>query len=182
MALINIPLTGLWSTIRDAINSNFSTLKGSTGWVAYTDSQYTSGSPLSLVGGDPLVNLPNNSGSILDTFKPSDISQLYDGSVITGRVGDGINLTISFAVRPTTAQPTRITTVPDIGGGVGEIEDYKNDILFGKGQNVVQRYLSSYNAYTLDTWEENGATMKIQADQNCEIFGIRYLITAITRG
>lgn len=181
MALISIPLTGLWSAVRDALNSNFSSLEGRTGWAAYTDTQYTEGSPLPLFGGDPVVNLPNNAGIVLDTYKPADIDTLYDGSAITGREGDSIIITISFAVKPTTAQPTRITTVPDIGGAIGEIEDYKNDITLGKGQNVVQRYLSSYNAYTLDTWEANGATMKIQSDQNCEIYGIRYLITATSR-
>ena len=151
------------------------------GWASYTDTQYTSGAPFSVTGNNVYVNLPNNSGTVLDTQLPVDVSSFYNGTVITGREGDGISVSISFAVRPTTTQTTRVTVVPDIGGAVGEIEDYASDITLSRGSGIIQRFLLNFNAYTLDTWETNGATMKIKSDQNCEIFGIRYLITRTHR-
>ena len=152
-----------------------------TGWASYTDTQYTSGVPFSITGNDTYVNLPNNAGTVLDTQLPIDVSTFYNGTVITGREGDGISISISFAVRPTTTQTTRVTVVPDIGGAIGEIEDYASDVTLSRGSGIVQRFLLNFNAYTLDTWELNGATMKIKADQNCEIFGVRYLITRTHR-
>lgn len=154
-------------------------LKGATGWAVYFDTQYTSGSPLSLTG-ETQVNLPNNAGTKIESQIPTYITKMYDELTqkVIGRNGDGLNLTISFAVRPTTAALTRITVVPDIGGLIGEIEDYKDDHVFSKGNGVVQRYLSSFDAYTLDTWEANGAQLKVEASHACEIYGIRYLFTA----
>lgn len=148
-----------------------------TGWGAYTDTVLTEISPLSVTGNNTYVNLPNNKGNTLEIQKPMDVSTFYDGTAITGRNGDGISLTLSFAVKPLTNQPTRVTLVPDIGGAIGEIEDYARDVVLGRGQNITQRYLSSFDAYTLDTWEANGAILKIKSDHNCEVFGIRYLIT-----
>ena len=148
-----------------------------TGWGSYTDTLYTSGSPLTLIAGDPYVNLPNNAGSVNETQIPIDITTFYNGSTILGREGDGLNLTISFAVNPTTNNTTRVTVAPDIGGAIGIIEDYEVDTTFSRGLGVVQRFLKSYDAFTLDTWQANGATLKIKADQGCEIYGIRYLFT-----
>lgn len=149
----------------------------STGWGVYTDLNYTEAAPLSIVGGAAYVNLTNNKASFIETQKPLDVATFYDGTVITGRNGDGINITLSFSVKPKTNQVTSVNIVPDIGGAVGEIQDYAKDQSFGKGLNVVQRYLSSFNAFTLGTWEANGAQLKIKATDNCDIFNIRYLIT-----
>ena len=150
-----------------------------TGWGSYTDTLYTSVSPLVLTGGAAYVNLTNNKGSFLETQKPTDVDTFYDGTTITGRFGDSIMITISFAVKPTTNQSTRVTVIPDIGGVVGEITDYEKDETFSKGLNIVQRYLNSFGAYTYDTWEANGAQLKIKADQNAEIYNIRYLINRL---
>lgn len=171
-------------TFRDFLDSNTGTdgvlyYANSTGWGVYGDNALTEGTPLSLTGGAAYVNLPNNAASKIETQKPVDIDTFYDESItkITGRNGDGLNITLSFAVKPTTNQVTMVTVVPDIGGAIGEIEDYARDVSFSKGQNVEQRYLSSFDVYTLDTWEANGAQLKIKADQNCEIYNVRYLLT-----
>lgn len=169
-------VTYLESQILSVTDSTTSGIDNSTGWGAYSDTQYTEQNPLILSAGVQ-VNLPNNAFNKLETQLPTDISTFYDGTVITGRFGDGLNITLSFAVKPITTQVTRITTVPDIGGAIGEIEDYKHDEVFDKGNGVEQRYLKAYDAYTYDTWEANGATMKIEASHNCHIYNIRYLLT-----
>lgn len=149
-----------------------------TGWGDYVDTQYTSSNPFTGVPTSPTrVTLPNNAGTIRHQQKPIDITTFYDSSTstITGRDGDGINIVIEFKARPANTNIPRITVAIDIGGGVGEI--YKGDFLMAKGAGVEHYYLNSFSAYTLDTWENNGGTVKISSTFAVEIYDIRYIIT-----
>ncbi|WP_242084715.1 hypothetical protein [Aestuariivivens sediminis] len=156
------------------INEN--SLSDYSGWADYVDGVYTSASPLSLTASNK-VTLPNNAMTVRDSQKPTDIIEFYNASnsTITGRNGDGININIEFKARPTTAAVTKLTVAIDIGGAVGEI--YVRDFIMSKGNGVEHYYLSSFNAYTLDTWETNGGTVKIVSDASAEIYDIRYVIT-----
>ncbi|WMI65284.1 hypothetical protein RBH94_14620 [Aestuariibaculum sp. YM273] len=147
-----------------------------TGWADYSDGTYTEASPLSLVA-NTKITLPNHATTIRDSQKPIDITEFYNStnSTITGRNGDGINVVIEFKIKPTVNQTTKITVAIDIGGGIGEL--YKRDFITSKGVGVQHYYLSSFNAYTLDTWEANGGTVKIVSDYAAEIYDIRYIIT-----
>ncbi|WGK66232.1 hypothetical protein [Croceiramulus getboli] len=148
-----------------------------TGWGDYVDGNYTSGSPLALAAATK-ITLPNNAATVRDSQKPVDVTTFYDSSTstITGRDGDGINIVIEFKARPTTnTATTRLTVAIDIGGAVGEI--YTRDFLLGKGTGVEHYYLSSFNAYTLNTWEANGGTVKIVSTAAAEVYDIRYIIT-----
>ena len=149
-----------------------------TGWGSYSDTLYTEGSPLTLSAGVK-VDLTNNAGSSIESQLPTGITTLYNGSTITGFDGDGQLLTISFRVKQTSNQATRVTVVPDIGGAVGEIDDFRRDQSFNRGINVEQGYLSSFGVYNGATWEANGATLKIESDEPCEIYNIRFLIHRI---
>ena len=147
-----------------------------TGWADYVDGTYTSASPLILSSTE--ITLPNDAAITRDIQKPNDITTFYDSAsqTITGRDGDGINIVIEFKARPnTTSATTRITLAIDIGGAVGKI--YKRDFLLAKGNNVEHYYLSSFHAYTLDTWEANGGTIKIVSTASTDIYDIRYVIT-----
>lgn len=147
-----------------------------TGWAQYSDTQYTSSSPFVLT---PYIKttLPNNAGITLDPQKPVDVTAFYNStnSTITGRSGDGINLVIEFKVIPTNNKTTKVTVAIDIGGSIGEI--FTRDFITSKGVNVEHFYLSSFNAYTLGTWEANGGTIKIVSDFAAKVYDIRYVIT-----
>jgi hypothetical protein len=158
-------------------NENFDEIYGATGWGDYVDTTYTVGSPFSVVDGAAAVALPNNKGTVLETQKPIDITTFYDGSVITGRNGDGINITIEFKCKPTGAGASpRLSLYIDIGGAVGAI--YVRDFVLSKGSGVEHYYLSSFNAYTLNTWEANGGMVMVSADnEDIDIYDIRYVIT-----
>ena len=145
-----------------------------TGWGAYNDTQYTSGSPLSLVA-DTDTLLPNNAGSVIETQKPSDIDTFYDGYVITGRAGDGLLITVDLIATPTSVAATSIELWFDIGGAVGEL--YRRIVTFPKGNGVPRPINFSTSAYTLDTWEANGATAYVRADGPVDIYNIRYVLT-----
>ena len=147
-----------------------------TGWADYVDVTRTSAAPLNLIA-NVKITLPNDANTIRDSQKPIDITKFYDStnSTITGRDGDGLNVLIEFKVRPTANQTTKITVAIDIGAPVGEI--YTRDFITSKGVGVEHYYLSSFNAYTLDTWETNGGTIKIVSDYAADVYDIRYILT-----
>lgn len=150
-----------------------------TGWGNYADTVYTSGSPFVLNQVDLQVNLPNNAGIVIDNQKPTDISEFYDGTKILGKNGDAYSITIEFKVKPTgNATNARISTAIDIGGAVGEI--YLRDFSLSKGINVEHHYLSSFTYYTLDTFEANGGTIRVQAfNEDLEVYDIRYVFARL---
>lgn len=174
MAKQTIPNTGLWSSIASLINSNFTDAYNFTGWTQYQDTQYTSGSPLSVVGNTDTI-LPNNALSKIESQKPDDIATMYDGTVITGRNGDGLGITIDMNAVPTNAGTTFLEVWIDIGGGVGQL--YKRIITFPKGTGIVRPINFTVNAYTLDTWETNGGTVYVRANGSIDLYDIRYVLT-----
>lgn len=164
---------GSWSELVSDNNVN-----DYTGWADYTDGTYTSASPLVLSSSNK-ITLPNNANTIRDSQKPSDITTFYDetSQTITGRNGDAINIGIEFKARPNTSSVTRLTVTIDIGAPVGEI--YTRDFVLAKGNGVEHYYLSSFNAYTLNTWEANGGTVKIVSTASADIYDIRYVISRV---
>lgn len=175
-----IPNDGTGDPLRDAMiksNNNFNEIYDFTGWAVYNDTQYTTGSPFLVTAGAPSQALPNNALSKIETQLPTDVTTFYDGTVITGRNGDGIMIMMEFQCRPTTnSSDVRLKTSIDIGGLIGEI--YPFEFNLGKGIGVEHFFLKSTLAYTLDTWESNGGTVMIEAfNSNIEVYNIRYLIT-----
>ena len=161
---------------RVKINENFTEAYGWSGWGVYNDTVYNTGSPFTATTGSAIL-LPNNKGSLIETQKPIDVTTFYDGTVIKGINGDGLNITIEFRCRPTTgASNVRMQVKLDIGGAVGVL--YPRDFALTKGSGVEHNYLSSFNVYTLNTWEANGASVYVEAfNSNIEVYDIRYLIT-----
>ena len=152
----------------------FSELFGRTGWAQYDDTQYTSGSPFSILADTDTV-LPNNKGGVIESQMPTDITTMYDGTVITGRNGDGILITVDCFVVPTNVGTTSIDLWFDIGGSVGEL--YRRVITFPKGTGEVRPINFTVSGYTLGTWETNGAKVYVNANGPADIYGIRYVIT-----
>tara|TARA_R100001369_G_scaffold91677_1_gene133668 strand:+ start:6012 stop:6719 length:708 start_codon:yes stop_codon:yes gene_type:complete len=141
-----------------------------TGWADYIDGTYTSANPF--IVNSTKVTLPNDAATIRDSQKPIDVTEFYNttNSTITGRDGDAINIVIEFKARPNTSSVTRLTLAIDIGGTIGEI--YKRDFVLAKGNNVEHYYLSSFNAFTLNTWEANGGAVKISSTASADIYDI----------
>ncbi|WP_055411776.1 hypothetical protein [Nonlabens sp. YIK11] len=153
-----------------------------TGWADYVDTIHDTDNPF-IVGdisssiSPNRVTLPNNAGTIRDTQKPIDVTTFYDSASqsITGRNGDGVNIVIEFKARPNTTTESRLTIAIDIGAPVNEI--YTRDFVLSKGKDVEHFYLSSFNAYTLGTWQANGGLVKVSCTASTDIYDIRYVIT-----
>ena len=54
---------------------------------------------------------------------------------------------------------------------------YKRIISFPKGNGIERPVNFTVSGYTLNTWETNGAVVKIRANGTCDIYDIRYVIT-----
>lgn len=148
-------------------------LTNDLGWAAYKDTTYTTSSRLTVSPGSDTV-LPNNSGSVVGSFSPPDIANLYDGTVITGIQGEGRLITVEMKLEPQTGA-NYMDMWFDIGGSVGEI--YRRTVAFPKGSGAEYNHVSTTAVYTLDTWEANGATVYVRPDGgNVEIWNIRYVI------
>lgn len=147
-----------------------------SGWGVYNDTQFTEAAP-GMVAGNTTYYMPNNAGNKIESQLPLDVATFYDTSTqsITGRNGDGLNVVIEFKLKPTTNLNTRVTLSIDIGGGVGEI--YKRDFTLTKGVGEEHFYLSSFDAYTLGTWQANGGRVLIRSTAAVEVYEIRYVLT-----
>lgn len=179
MAQINIPDTGLWATIANALNSMFSEIFGRTGWGDYVDTQYSSITPFPVPASTDTI-LPNNAGTTIDFQKPTDIATFYDGTTITGRNGDGLLITFEFIAVPTNVNTTEIEIWIDITGGTGTpvalANLYRRLETFEKGVGAEKTITYSIAAYTLGTWEANGGVVKVRTNGTCDIFGTRYIL------
>lgn len=173
MAIGTISDGELAPSVRTKLNSTIDIANDNTGWAQYQDTQYSSGSPFSLAANTDTI-LPNNAGSVIDSQKPSDITTFYDGSVITGRDGDGIIITVDFTAVPTNVNTTTLEVWFDIGGAVGEL--YRRIITFPKGNGIARPVNFTVLGYTLGTWETNGATVYVNANNTCDVYGMRYVI------
>ena len=151
-----------WAELRSADTS---------GWASYNDTQYTSGAPFTL-SADTDTALPNNKGTTLETQKPSDVTTFYDGTVITGRNGDNLDLQIYFKATPS-SQNQWLEIWVDIGGSVGEL--YRQTFSFPRGTGVERGIMYSLaSAYTLGTWEANGGTVYVRSNASATIHSIVY--------
>ena len=144
-----------------------------SGWGNYSDTQYTSGSPFSISANTDTV-IPNNRGSVLEGEVPRDVGTFYDGSVITGRSGDSISITVDLKLLPTSRSTTIAEFWFDIGGSVGEI--YRRIVTFPKGDGVARPVDFTIAGYTLGTWEANGATVYVRTNGTAGMYDIRYVI------
>jgi hypothetical protein len=180
MARINLTYAGVWETFVNAFNAMFIDLYGWSGWADYTDTVYTSASPLALVAGVATF-LPNDKGTTLEGQKPTDVATFYDGTYILGRDGDGIAVTVNFTARPSVTATDEVSVWVDITAGTGTptrfANLFKNITSFKQGVGVERPISLTFSGYTAATWEANGGRLKIQSNGACDVYDISYTIT-----
>lgn len=149
--------------------ARIASLEDCTGWGAYVNTAGTQ-----TLTAATKVSLTNNAGTTIVTQHPVDVAALYSAGKITGREGDGIGITIELTFTPSSALASNLYLAIDIGGSVGEI--YPRDFAILKGSGVAHKISYVTMAYTLDTWEANGGTVKIESDGPGDVTGVRYVI------
>lgn len=148
-----------------------------TGWGAYQDTQYPSGSPFSV---SALIDtkIPNNAGVRLEQELPKDVgvNGFYNSStqkILCNKAGDGLSITYEFFVdRQSGSGSFTVTTWFEIGGSIPDL--YKRTASHrGAGR---QSLTATTMVYCLDTWLANGADFYINSDVDINIDSIRYII------
>jgi hypothetical protein len=158
-----------------AVNSEtvvFQTVAPITGWASYVDTQYQLEANAFTALADVTTDLPNNSGTIFDAQKPLDVPTFYDGTVITGRNGDQLDVMLYFQAVPSVVNQWLEIWI-DIGGGVGAL--YRQTFAFPRGTGVSRGIVYGLpSAYTAATWQANGGTVKVLSNADVDIFDINY--------
>lgn len=128
-----------------------------SGWASYI---HTGGSQALAANTDAVLS--NNAGTVLETQKPSDIAAFYNGSVITGRNGDGLGAHLQLTFTPDDGTASMLQIWVDIGGGFGKLFTGTFPITLGSGM----AHMLSHNffAYNGATWEANGGTVYVRSD------------------
>lgn len=177
MAQINIPSTGLWSTISVALNSMFDDRYNTTGWGYYVDTAYTEGSPLSIAAGNVAV-LANNAGTVIESELPSDVATFYNGSRVQGtNSGDGLEMRINFKAK-TTSNTGAFAVIFDIsaaGDGTNIIS--KRSSSFVRGTATEQSYSFSTSLFSLNSFVANGCLISFESiTGTSSVYDINFLI------
>lgn len=154
-----------------------------TGWEDYSET----GNYISIANGDSAVFFVSPTSSVtsqtpIDLIAKGETLYNVADSVITGRYGDGISITLEMIVVPTSsATDTRVRWAIDIGGAIGVI--YQMEQTLTKGNGALHYVLSTTNAYTLDTWEANGGKIWIWATNGpIQIQSRRIVIHRVHKG
>lgn len=165
-----------WNEVKSIVNSHADDIEANetaianigtttpvwSGWASHIDTQYpNSGSAFTLTSNTDTI-FPNNSGTVVNSQKPLDITSFvevinigaYSHSRIVGRSGDGIDIMLYFKAVPSSVNQYLDIWI-NIGGAVGEL--YRQTFSFPRGAGVERGILYALpSAYTLDTWEANG--------------------------
>jgi hypothetical protein len=144
------------------------------GWVRYQDSQYTSGSPLSLINETP-ITLPNN-GSTKTKSDPT--KEYYDTAtqkLIPSVLNDVYVITIEFKSATPNANQCHLDLWFENGGGL--LENLNVSLGYYKGNATTQTFHNTFQYYIDQNFIDNGANIKIQSHgDSATVWDIQYFI------
>ena len=144
------------------------------GWVRYQDSQYTSGSPLSLINETP-ITLPNNG----TTKTKSDPTQEYYNTATQRLIPSALNdvyvITIEFKSATPNANQCHLDLWFENGGGL--LENLNVSLGYYKGNATTQTFHNTFQYYIDQNFIDNGANIKIQSHgDSATVWDIQYFI------
>ena len=144
------------------------------GWVRYQDSQYTSGSPLSLINETP-ITLPNNG----TTKTKSDPTQEYYNTatqkLIPSVLSDVYVITIEFKSATPNTNQCHLDLWFENGGGL--LENLNVSLGYYKGNATTQTFHNTFQYYIDQNFIDNGANIKIQSHgDSATVWDIQYFI------
>lgn len=153
-----------------------------TGWAQYTDTKYTSASPLVIASGTR-SKLVNNANTILKTQLPIGVTDFFNkatNKLVGVNVNDVFQIDIRFKAKTSVTNDYFDISI-DIGGALNEITE--DSRVFTKGANVEQTFNIHLGYFTGATFLANGGDIFIQTHNgDLSFYGINYLITRVHKG
>jgi hypothetical protein len=166
------------ATVADALNNLD---LGIPAWAQYSDTVYTTSNRLTVVGGAASVTLPNNSGSVINTYMPAGI-KFYDEvsqKITPQTVGETYLWRLNFQCESSTNQNFVVIKI-DIGGAQGVI--LEREINLARGANIEHGISVTSSFYALGTFLANGGGITIESEDNVDVWDISYVFTRVTVG
>ena len=145
------------------------------GSIQFTDTQYTSVSPLTVLS-DIDTQLPNNKGNILNISAPTAATTWCesDGKLNNDNGnGDSFLTRITFKVLPQ-LNNRNLSINLNIGGSQGIIWEVTERL--SRGANTESKISLVIPYYILNTFYSNGGSLIINCDGNIDVYDIVYLI------
>lgn len=155
-----------------------------TGWGKYSDSQYSSGSPFSIVT-DTNTIVPNNSNSVNESQLPTDVATFtevidsvtsgltYDYSKVLGEENDNLSIDINLKVIPTDVSATYI----ELWFNDGSVQENKHIFTFPKGISEVRHINFTVSAIISNYWDTNGGTLYARSNGSCDIYDVNWSVS-----
>lgn len=191
------PSTGNYFLFLDSSNGNILTRRDSSGndtifgtgegidalgWVAITDTTYTSGSPQAITSGVD-TQLDFNIDSFIETYAPNSykVTDFFDATnnrINSPVLGAAYIFRLTFSCVP--SNNTRVLDISySIGTGVGSqiVIDSRETSLRTAG-TATQVSLSSL-IYSLSTFQTNGMEIILNATTNADIYDISMVLSRI---
>jgi hypothetical protein len=146
-----------------------------TGWVAYSDDQYTTSNRFELIE-NGFQNLPNNKADSISTYIPPGVTTFYNGGLITPEnIGDAYSISVRLVAVPVNNTDQEILLRIILSDNTTIYEDVK---VLPKGTGVEHFVSFSVIVYSLDTFVADGATVQVRAaGGSLDLYDITYLIT-----
>jgi len=156
---------------------------GGIGWARYDDTQYTSaGSALTITAGAAAVTLPNNAGTVINTYKNSLI-EYYNGSTQKVRVeypGEQYNMVVAFQAQSGATNNCYFELSLD-STGTTPYERVSITDRFAKANNETQNFYYDFRFYADEDFVTNGNRWKIScAGADMIVFNVIYYIERVS--
>lgn len=148
-----------------------------TGWGNYADTQYTELSPF-VVNSGTVSNLPNNKGSVIETYLPEGVTTLYDGTRVAPEgIGDGYELRVGFKAKSSSNSGSFALRLDISAAGDGSNIILERSATFLKGTNTEQKFSFTSGLFSLGTFVSNGGLLQFQSiTGNSSIYEVSFLI------
>lgn len=179
-ATVRVNVEDLLDSSNQAVGADTMTTSSALGWVQFKDTQYTTGSPL-VLSTDTEVDLPNNKGSVLDTYAPEGGADWLTSDKFTpDSVGDFYSFRLQLNANPSTNNRNLLISL-DIGDGVTPNIIWSKTERLARGASVDTKVSIAIPLYTLSTFVNNGGQFKIECDGACDIHDIVWLIAKVIK-
>jgi len=194
---IGNPQSGGYFLFLDSNNNNLLTKRDSSGvdtiygtgggidqlgWVTMTDETQTSGSPFSLPSNTDTV-LTFTADSTIDTYAPEgyDVDDFFDDTanrITSPLLGASYIFRITFLCTPS-ANSRQLLTKLSIGTGVLSqivIDQRSSELRISGSPSAIS---ISTLIYSLDTFLLNGLEIILNANTNCDVYNINFVLSRI---
>jgi hypothetical protein len=134
------------------------------GWARYDGTTYTTSSVLTVTAGAAAVTLPNNAGSVVNTYLNSS-GEFYNGAtqkITPENEGDVYSMVVTFKAKSSNANQSRIDLSLSSTGAT-PYDRVSKTLSFAKENDTWENFYESFHFYSDADFVNSGNAIKISA-------------------